>query len=318
MKNMNILITGGGGFIGSHLCRDLLEKGNRVTLIDRCFNANNQLLASCISNKMCSTITADICSTDILSLNLENFEFVIHAAGVLGVQKVIDNPLETLNVNIIGTANMLELMKKQKNLKRFIYFSTSEVYGSGTKSFSEEDAVSLSLKHIRGCYAISKFAGEAFVAAYSQASGVKTTSVRPFNVYGPFRYGTNAVTSILSKAIAGENIIIHGSGEQKRAWCYISDFIGAMNKLLLSEQQIKAINIGNNSEVITTLELAKKIIKISGSTSQIEFVKCDIGEIEERKPDISLLKNVLEFTPSVPLEQGIRNVYEWMQKQKRF
>lgn len=312
MEDKNILITGGGGFIGSHLCSDLLQKGNRVTLIDKFFSTNNKLLSCCIADKMCTSITADICSKDILSFDFENFDFVIHAAGVLGVQTVINNPLDTLNVNIIGTANILELMKRQKNLKRLVYFSTSEVYGSNEKSFSEKDSVSLSLSHIRGCYAVSKFAGEAFVAAYSQITGVKTTCVRPFNVYGPFRYGTNAMTSMLSKAVAGENIIIHGNGKQKRAWCHISDFVGAMNSLILSEQDIKTLNIGNNFEVITTLELAKKIIEISNSKSQIEFVDRDIGEIEDRKPDISLLKDALKFTPSVSLEQGIRSVYQWM------
>lgn len=315
MQDKNILITGGGGFIGSHLCFDLLQKGSRITIIDKAFNTNNELLSRCLSNKMCTAVSADICSNDILSLDFENFDFVIHAAGVLGVQRVINNPLETLNVNIIGTANILELMKRQKALKRLIYFSTSEVYGSNEKSFSEKEPVSLSLSHIRGCYAISKFAGEAFVAAYSQMTGVKTTCVRPFNVYGPFRYGTNAMTSMLSKAVAGDNIIIHGDGTQKRAWCYISDFIGAMNSLMLSEQDIKTLNIGNNFEVVTTLELAQKIIAVSNSKSQIEFIECNIGEIEDRKPDISLLTNVLKFTPSVCLEQGIRSVYQWMLEQ---
>ncbi|GHT96328.1 UDP-glucose 4-epimerase [Alphaproteobacteria bacterium] len=272
MNSKKILITGGSGFIGSHVCRRLLDEGNHVTLVDRYFNDRNELLQSCLSHKNCKSVCADICANDFSSLNFDDFDYIIHAAGVLGVKNVIDNPVETLDVNIIGTANVLKLLERQKNLKRFVHFSSSEIYGSSADSFSESDNVlQMSLKHIRGCYAISKLAGEAYTLAYSRKIGIKTTSVRPFNVYGTFRYGINAITSFIDKALRGENIVVHGDGSQKRAWCYISDFVEALDRLLQSDLGIPFLNIGNSSMVVTTLESAcNSTIDAYGESLKIE------------------------------------------------
>lgn len=308
IKNSRLLITGGSGFIGAHLASQLVED-NEVLVLDRNHPTNSSLeMLGIIDHKNLNFYSSDITNISCSEIfdKIGTVDYIIHAAGVLGIQKVAEMPMQTMEVNGIGTFNMLKLALMQKKIKRFLYFSTSEIYGSQTSKMSETMDAHISTVGIRWNYATSKLFGEYLVKAAQVEHGLPGTIVRPFNVYGPYRLGSNAMTTLIRNALENKKIMISGDGSQKRSWCYIQDFIQGIILSMCSASSVgESFNIGNDTPNITMYDLACKIVKILHSHSEILITGNKIEDVLQRQPDISKTKRLLNYDPCVGLEEGI-------------
>lgn len=313
IKNCKILITGGLGFIGSHLISSLYKE-NKVYVLDKADSRESSLnLMGLSSHNNITIIKADLYNT-LAELNElpDNFEYIVHAAGILGVKNVIDNPYETIIANGLGAINIAEFCRKQKNLKKVLFFSTSEVYGVEANQSGEDSPLILPSDGVRWCYATSKFYGEYIFRSAHKKFGLPFSIVRPFNIYGPFRTGSNAVSSIINNSLKNNVINITGDGLQTRCWCYISDFIAGITEILIQPNAVgQVFNIGNDNEAITIIDLAKKIVKLTGSISEINVGSEHIEDVNNRKPNIEKAKNLLQYNPVVTLDEGLNNTVNW-------
>jgi nucleoside-diphosphate-sugar epimerase len=247
-----------------------------------------------------------------------DYDLIIHASAVLGIQKVADEPLHTLDTNILGTKCVLEFAARQKNLQKFVFFSTSEVYGQEANQKDEASSFVIANDSPRWCYAASKVTGEFYVQAYGNQYGFETAIVRPFNVYGPYRYGSNAMTKLVAKALKGEDIIISGNGSQSRSWCYIDDFVeGVLASCMQSREKHAVFNIGNDRDFLTMRDFAEKLIKLSGSSSRILVEGKSGADVQVRRPDLEKARRLLGYNPSVDLETGMTRVIQWAAQANR-
>lgn len=311
-----ILVTGGLGFIGSYLTKQLLENGHSITIFDRQNPKENSLF----DFGLCDHQNLKIHKVDLLHAGeLENFDknfdIIVHAAAILGVGHVSQFPLSTMNVNYSGTFNMVDFARKQKKLERFIFFSTSEIYGPENSYSVEEDDAVIPTLGMRWNYSSSKLLGEYLVKGAGKEFNLPYSIIRPFNVYGPFRQGSNAMTSLVRSALLGEPLILTGLGEQKRSWCYIDDFIYALERCIFEKQAVgQVFNIGNDENNISIYDLAEKIVKLTNSTSRIIRTGSIIDDVMERKPNITKARTLLNYNPKTDLECGIEKVVQWLSK----
>jgi UDP-glucose 4-epimerase len=312
VKGKNILITGGGGFIGTALAENLAEN-NMVTLLDTSFENNAISYSSIATHKNVTKKVIDILDKDALLKVTEKMQIVIHLAAKLGVQHVLKNSRETLNVNYIGTSNLLQAVSDNGNCERFIFFSTSEVFGSNAYKIIENgDSILKSMESTRWCYSVSKLAAEHLAFSYYRETNLPVVVIRPFNVFGPQRVGDNVTRRFILNAINNDDLIVYGDGTSIRAWCYIDDFCGAvLNSLERKEAIGEAFNIGNARNTMTAYNLASKIVELSGSKSKIVFKKIDFRDIDIRVPDISKAERLLGYQPTVTIDVGFRNTIDW-------
>jgi nucleoside-diphosphate-sugar epimerase len=204
---------------------------------------------------------------------------------------------------------------RQQHLKKFLSFSTSEVYGSDAEAPEEhEPAIIRTPFESRWCYAASKTLSEHLIMAYHREQGLPSIIIRPFNVFGEYRFGANAMTTFIRKAIHGEEILIHGSGKQVRTWCYISDFIDGVYKALISNITGEIFNIGNPHNQITVLDLAKLVVTILNSKSECIITNSAQPDVLFRTVNIEKAQTFLQYNPVVSLHEGITNVSEWMKQ----
>lgn len=313
IEGKNIFITGGGGFIGSHIAERFIEKNN-ITVYDN-EHRDSLKYTNLKENPNMTFINGDILDVNKLKESLDHHDVIIHMAAIAGVGTTLSNPVRTLNVNLLGTNNMLEAAK-ENGVERFINFSTSEVYGQYAKDAREDDSTSQGpIGDSRWAYAVSKLAGEHLCFSYYKETGLPFVSVRPFNIYGPRQTGGGAINIMVNRAINDKEINVHGNGKQVRAWCYITDMVDAIDLILKNDNSVgKIFNIGNSAAGLTTYELAEKIVELSKSKSEVVFKKIDYVDIEERVPDISTAKDVLGFEPKVALEDGLKMTIEWYKK----
>jgi nucleoside-diphosphate-sugar epimerase len=310
----NVLVTGGFGFIGAHLANLLVHRGFYVTLFDNCAWENSSADALRLDENEYSTcVQGSIMQPIDLEKLGKEFDYIIHAAGVLGVNKVAEQQILTMDVNILGTRNVLDFSYRQKELKRFIQFSTSEIYGQFATSLDENQPAVIPAQGKRWCYAASKVAGEYLLKAFVSERQLPGVIVRPFNVYGPYRYGSNALTTFAKKAIAGEKISVSGTGQQTRSWCNVQDFVQGVFACLQTDGIIgQAFNIGNDKNNISMLELAKLVCEIAGSKSEIEIDGLEIDDVLAREPNINKARKLLNYEPVVELDIGIEEVIKWL------
>jgi len=315
ISNSTIFITGGAGFIGSTLA-GLLHGNNKIIIFDN-FKRNSIKNRSFLNHKNISIIEGDILDLSALGKAMQSAEYIIHAAAIAGIDTVIKKPTETLRVNMIGTANVLETAKNISGLKRFLDFSTSEVFGTQAFNSKESDRSEIgSAKEARWGYAMSKLAGEHLTQAYFKEYNLKTVTVRPFNVYGPGQVGESAMFKFINQAIRNEDIFIFGDGTQIRAWCYIDDFIDGILRCLENTAAIgDSFNIGNARAVVTIFGLAQTICNILNSKSQIIFKPALSADVELRIPSVKKAEEILGFKANVNLEEGIKRTAEWYIKQ---
>jgi len=314
IEGARIFITGGAGFIGSTLAGMFIEK-NEIVIYDN-FERNSIRKKPFANHKNLTVIEGDVIDYEKLKRSIDGANYVVHTAAIAGIDTVIVSPTKTLRVNMLGTANALEAAKGLSDLKRFIDFSTSEVFGTRAFNSSEDEATAIgAVGESRWSYAVSKLAGEHLTHAYYKEMGIPIVTVRPFNIYGPGQVGEGAILKFILRAIRDENIEIHGTGTQIRAWCYIDDLIDALILCLEKPEAIgQAFNIGNARAVTTIYGLANTVVRICNSKSKIDFVKRDYADIELRIPSVKKANELLGYEAKIDLEEGIRRTAEYYRK----
>jgi UDP-glucose 4-epimerase len=308
LRGKRVLITGGAGFIGATVAGRLIEQ-NQVLLYDN-FSRDSLAARPWRAHPNLSVVRGDVLDDEQLGREMRSFAptHVIHCAAIAGIKTVVKSPISTLEVNIIGTANALRAASALAGLERFVLFSTSEVFGQQAFQ-SSEDAVAVigRVGVARWTYAVSKLTGEHLALAHHKERGLPAVVVRPFNVYGPGQVGEGALSIFVQRALKGQEIEIHGTGTQIRAWCYVDDMVRAV--LLCLEHPDapgETFNIGSARAVVTIYGLANTVIRVLGSPSKVIFTRKDYADVELRIPDVRKAQQVLGFEAEVHLEDGIR------------
>ncbi|WP_352407935.1 NAD-dependent epimerase/dehydratase family protein [Acetoanaerobium noterae] len=312
--NKKILLTGGAGFIGSKLC-GLLCDNNQILLYDN-LNRNSIKNSNLLNHSNVTLIQGDILDYSILKKTILDFQphIVIHLAAIAGIDTVIKSPVNTMKVNMIGTYNLLESLKDNlTNLEKVIDFSTSEVFGSYAYKVNEMNTTNLApVGEARWTYSVSKLAAEHLSHSYYKEYGMPVVTVRPFNIYGPGQVGEGAIHQFVVRAIADEQMQIHGDGDQIRSWCYVEDFIQGIMLCLEKEEAIgQSFNIGNPRATVTIAMLAETIKRISNSNSEIKYVSKNYVDVELRIPSIEKAKELLGFSPKYDLTEGLTKTIDW-------
>lgn len=316
LGDKTILLTGGAGFIGSQLARRLVEK-NRVKIYD---NLHRDALSytDLVSNPGVELIKADVLDRKALFEATKGCDIVIHLAAIAGVDTVMEMPTLTMKVNLIGTLNALDAAV-EFGIKKFIDFSTSEVFGSHVYMAEEHSSTTLGVVgESRWTYAVSKLAAEHLVHSYHKEYGLPTVTIRPFNVYGPQQVGVGAIHTFVVDALKGNDLVIHGDGNQIRAWCYVDDMVDGVMLCLEKDEAVGHVfNIGNPRATVTVANLAQLVKRLCNSSSRIVYGYKDYVDVELRIPSIRKAQTVLGYWPKVDLEEGLIRTIEWYRSTMR-
>ena len=313
---MKVLITGGAGFLGSHLTDAFLDRGDEVFILDTGMTLK---VRHRIDDRRLHFVRDSVFNEAILEGLIARVDLVYHLAAVVGVDHYVGDPYQVLNVNVNGTQNVLKLAFKHG--KRVVFSSTSEVYGRNPKiPWSEDDDRVLGSTRIdRWCYSTSKAIGEHFCFAYAKM-GLKTTIVRYFNVYGPRLDAIDVgrvITIFLGQALRNEPVTVIGDGSQTRCFTYVTDAIEATMQAGLKEEAVgEVFNIGTDREH-TIRDLAEELIRVAGSKSKIRFVPQQeiygpsYEDIPRRIPNVAKMHGVLGVVAKVSLEEGLRHTIDY-------
>jgi len=313
---VKVLITGGAGFVGSHLTDGFLAQGDEVTILDV---ASDLKVSHNLGKPKFRLVRDSVLNREILESLIAWCDCVYHLAAVVGVEHYVGDPYQVLNINVNGTQTVLNVAFKLQ--KKVIFSSTSEVYGRNLAVPFNEDSDRLmgSTRIDRWCYATSKAVGEHFCFAFHKM-GLPVVVLRYFNVYGPRldQVDVGRVISIfLGQLMRGDPLTVIGDGEQTRCFTYVDDAIRATMAAGTTEKALgRAINVGSDKE-FTIKELAEMMIRISGSSSTLRFVSQEsvygpsYEDIPRRVPDARLMNEILKVDANVPLEEGLRHTLEW-------
>ena len=294
------VITGGAGFLGSHLCDKLVENNIKAICVDNLLTGSFNNISHLFENDLFKFIKHDV--TNFIHIG-EKVDYVLHFASPASPIDYLKLPIQTLKVGSLGTHNALGLAKAKN--ARFLLASTSEVYGDPLVHPQKEDYWgNVNPIGPRGVYDEAKRFAEALTMAYYRYHNVDTRIVRIFNTYGPRMRANDgrALPAFISQALNGEDLTIFGNGEQTRSFCFVSDLVDGIYKLLLSDV-INPINIGNPNE-ITINEIANEIITLTNSKSKIVHKELPIDDPKVRQPDISKAKNLLNWNPKIARKEG--------------
>lgn len=307
----NIFITGGAGFIGSTLAERLIEH-NSIRVFDN-YSRNALKDKAIINHPNLKLVRGDILDPEGLAAAMEGADIVVHCAAIAGIDTVILSPVNTMRVNMVGSANVLDAASHLDNCQRVLCFSTSEVFGQQAFRSSEKDKTVMgTVGEARWTYAVSKLAEEHLAIAYHQERQLPTTVVRPFNVYGPGQVGEGALRTFVLRALADEPIEIHGDGTQIRAWCYVDDMVDAVLLALEHPRAVgQSFNVGNSRAVTTIYGLANTVIRVLGSKSTIRFIRKDYADVELRIPSVEKARELIGFEAKIDLEEGIRRTAQY-------
>jgi UDP-glucose 4-epimerase len=321
---MRVLVTGGAGFIGSHLVDALMAQGHQVTVLDNLSVGKIANIAHHLGSERFRFINDSILNTATLEPLVRQADLIFHLAAVVGVKYVVEDPLNAIIVNVRGTENVLELAFKY--WVRTVIASSSEVYGKSTEVPLREDGDRLlgPTTVPRWSYSDAKAIDEYFALAYAR-KGLPVTVVRYFNAYGPRLdprgYGS-VVARFFTQALRGEPLTVYGDGQQTRSFTYVADTVrGTILAGTVPEAAGEIFNIGSDREVPIT-DLARRILALTGSPSEIVYVPHtaaygpDFEETRRRVPDVRRAREVLGFEAEVPLEEGLRRTLEWFRKEK--
>lgn len=305
LRGARIFITGGAGFIGSTLAAKLVDE-NEITIYDN-FARDALSSTSLAEHPNVKVVSGDILDLPQLTTAMEGHTHVVHCAAIAGIDTVVRSPVTTMRVNMIGSANVLEAAAKLADLSRVVCFSTSEVFGQHAFRSSELDsAVMGHVGEARWTYAVSKLAEEHLAIAYHAEHGLPATVVRPFNVYGPGQVGEGALRTFIERSVQNLPIEIHGDGTQIRAWCYVDDMVRGVLLALTHPAAVgESFNIGNQRAVTTIYGLASTVLRITGSTSTVSFVRKDYADVELRVPSVAKARDLIGFEAEVDLDEGI-------------
>lgn len=310
------LITGGAGFIGSHLVERLAPR-NRITLLDT-LHRNALAGTDLAAHPNVTLVQGSVLDPAAVRAAMEGANAVIHLASIAGVDTVMKRPVETMRVSLLGTANVLEAALEQREMRRVIDFSTSEVFGRFAYNVSEGDATSLgAVGEARWTYAVAKLATEHLAMCYHREHGLPAVAVRPFNIYGPRQVGEGAVHHFIVRALKGEPLTVHNDGSQIRAWCYIDDIVEAILLCLEKDEAVgQAFNIGNPRSTVTIYNLAREIVRLSSSGSPVQLIPWPFADVELRIPNVDKARERLGFSAAVDLEEGLLRTIQWYRRRR--
>jgi UDP-glucose 4-epimerase len=312
LQGKQILITGGAGFIGTTLARQLVG-ANDVVAVDNLHR--DALSGTDLAEHPGFTFhRGDVLDAELMRELARGVTHVVHCAAIAGVDTVLESPVRTMRVNMIGTYNVLEAAQATAGtIERVIDFSTSEVFGTYAFKVDETHVTTQgSVGEARWTYAVSKLAGEHMGRAYYDEYGLPLVSVRPFNVYGPGQIGGGAIRAFIEAALAGDDLVIHGDGSQIRAWCYVDDMVeGALLCLEHPDAPGESFNIGNARSAVTIFDLASRIKRLTGCPGEIRFQPLHYTDVELRIPNVDKARQVLGFEAGVELDDGLARTIAW-------
>jgi UDP-glucuronate decarboxylase len=304
-----ILITGGAGFIGSHLCDYLLKRGCDVLCVDNLFSGSKDNIRHLLGNPF-----FEFMRHDIIHPFFAEVDQIYHLACPASPVHYQYNPIKTIKTNVMGTINMLGLAKRVK--ARILLTSTSEVYGNPNIHPQPETYWgNVNPVGLRSCYDEGKRVAETLMMDYHRQNHVDIRIVRIFNTYGP-RMAINdgrVISNFIIQTLKGEDITIYGDGTQTRSFCYVSDLIEGIVRIMETDDFLGPINLGNPAE-LTISELAKKILSITKSPSRVVFQSLPLDDPERRCPDITIAKKVLNWEPEVSLEDGLSRTIQYFRE----
>lgn len=312
MNKQTAIVTGGAGFLGSHLCDKLIKENYKVICIDNLITGNIDNVAHLFGNENFEFIKHDITNYIFVPGSVD---FILHFASPASPIDYLKFPIQTLKVGSLGTHKVLGLAKEKK--ARILLASTSEVYGDPAVHPQKEDYWgNVNPVGPRGVYDEAKRFAEAITMAYNRYHGVDTRIVRIFNTYGP-RMRLNdgrALPAFVGQAIRGEDITVFGDGSQTRSFCYVDDLIDGIYKLLMSNE-INPVNIGNPDE-ITIKQFAEEVIKITGTSSRIIYKELPEDDPKVRQPDITRAKTILGWSPIIGRDEGLKRTIAYFKSNK--
>lgn len=310
MEDEQILVSGGAGFIGSHLCARLLDAGKTVICADNYFTGTKSNIASLMGHRNFEAIRHDV--TFPLYIEVDQIYNLACPASPIHYQY---DPVQTTKTSVHGAINMLGLAKRTG--ARIFQASTSEVYGDPEVHPQTEDYWGrVNPIGPRSCYDEGKRCAETLFFDYHRQHGLEVKVARIFNTYGPHMHPNDGrvVSNFIVQALTGKDITIYGSGEQTRSFCYVDDLVEGFIRLMASDASVTGpINLGNPSE-FTMLELAEKVITLTETTSKITFKPLPQDDPRQRQPDISLAKSALDWSPTVTLEDGLKETIAYFRK----
>ena len=304
-----ILVTGGAGFIGSHLCERLLDEGNEVICLDNFFTGSKENIVHLLKNPYFEVIRHDI--TTPYYLETDQIYNLACPASPIHYQY---DPIQTIKASILGSINVLGIAKKTG--ARVLQASTSEVYGDPQIHPQVESYWgNVNPIGIRSCYDEGKRCAETLFMGYHRCNNVDIRIIRIFNTYGPNMHPQDGrvVSNFIVQALQGKDLTIYGNGLQTRSFQYVSDLVEGMIRMMENENFIGPVNLGNPGE-FTMLELAEKVIRLTGSKSKLVFMPLPADDPTQRKPDISLAKEKLKWEPTIALEDGLKETIEYFKR----
>lgn len=314
MHKQTILVTGGGGFIGSHLCELLLSRGNDVICIDNFFTGSKNNIRHLLSNPSFELIRHDV--TIPIELEVDAIYNLACPASPIHYQH---DPVQTIRTNILGAMNMLELARRLRI--PILQSSTSEIYGDPQEHPQRETYWgNVNPIGVRSCYDEGKRCAETLFFDYHRQYGIPIKVVRIFNTYGPRMLPNDGrvVSNFIVQALKGDDLTIYGDGSQTRSFCCVSDLVAGLETMMQTSDSFTGpVNLGNPGE-FSVRELAETIIRITGSKSKIVYKPLPLDDPARRKPDISMARETLGWTPKVTLEEGLRLTIDFFRNLKDF
>jgi nucleoside-diphosphate-sugar epimerase len=311
-----VLVTGGAGFIGSHICDALIARGDSVTVLDDLSTGRRENVSHQLDKQALVLLEGCVTDPDVVDELVSDHDLVLHLASAVGVQLIVDNPLNSLLRNVRGVDNVLSSAARHE--RRVLFTSTSEVYGKKSDGALREDSDRIlgSPYKSRWAYAIAKGFGECLAYSLSRDAGAETITVRLFNTVGPRQTGMYGMVlpRFVRQALTGDDLTVYGNGTQTRCFAHVHDSVGGILALLDSDEAVgRVFNIGTDREV-AIIELARRVIERSGSGSKIKLVPYEeaysegFEELGRRRPDTTALRELTGWTPSRTVDDAIDDV----------
>jgi nucleoside-diphosphate-sugar epimerase len=317
LQGKRIFVTGGAGFIATTLARVLVEQ-NEVIALDNLHR--DALTATDLADHPNFEFhQADVLDADAVTELSRGATHIVHCAAIAGVDTVIESPVRTMRVNVIGTYNVLEAaVGTQDTVERLIDFSTSEIFGTHAYNVREGQVSTIgSVGEARWTYAVSKLAGEHMAHAYHDELRLPIVTVRPFNVFGPGQIGGGAIRAFIEAALAGDNLTVRGDGAQIRAWCYVDDMVDAVRLCLEHPRAVgQSFNVGNPRSAVTIFDLAQRIKRLTGCPGEIVFAPLEYVDVELRIPNVEKARDEIGFEARVELDDGLERTIAWYRARK--
>jgi UDP-glucose 4-epimerase len=317
LRGKRIFVTGGAGFIATTLARRLVDE-NEIVALD---NLHRDALSGTelAEHPNLTFVQGDVLDPEAVRELARGATHIVHAAAIAGVDTVLESPVRTMRVNLIGTYNVLEAALATKDsLERLVDFSTSEVFGPQAYNVREGQITATgSVGEARWTYAVSKLAGEHMARAYHDEFGLPAVTLRPFNVYGPGQIGGGAIRAFIEAALADADLVVHGDGSQIRAWCYVDDMVDALLLCLDHPGAVgETFNVGNARSTVTIFDLATRVKRLTGAPGELVFQPLHYTDVEIRIPNVDKARQVLGFEAKVDLDDGLARTIAWYRERK--